>query len=239
MSLKDTTMPFAFTHIPWSLQICSGEGRLFQQYIVDAWASIEQSELNWVRHNQKTIRADLYDALRDALRGVQGVDLGQMGKRIVLPASHPGSARHMYQLFQDSMAIARHCGKPDIFLTMTANPNWAEIQDNLLPYEPDDDDPDQREKHQTASDRPDIVARVFAQKIKAMLKDIKDGVFGDVHGYVFTVEFQKRGLPHIHLLIFLGDLTRSAMPLMLTPSSPLRSLTLWLIPCCMRPSQSA
>ncbi len=178
-------------------------GRLFQQYIVDAWASIEQSELNWVRHNQKTIRADLYDGLRDALRGVQGVDLGQMGKRIVLPASHPGSARHMYQLFQDSMAIARHCGKPDIFLTMTANPNWAEVQDNLLPYEPDDDDPDQREKNQTASDRPDIVARVFAQKIKAMLKDIKDGVFGDVHGYVFTVEFQKRGLPHIHLLIFL------------------------------------
>ncbi len=178
-------------------------GRLFQQYIVDAWASIEQSELNWFRNNQKTIRADLYDGLRDALRGVQGVDLGQMGKRIVLPASHPGSARHMYQLFQDSMAIARHCGKPDIFLTMTANPNWAEIQDNLLPYEPDDDDPNQREKHQTASDRPDIVACVFAQKIKAMLKDIKDGVFGDVHGYVFTVEFQKRGLPHIHLLIFL------------------------------------
>ena len=34
----------------------------------------------------------------------------------------PGSNCHMFQLFQDSMAIARHCGKPDISLTMTANP---------------------------------------------------------------------------------------------------------------------
>jgi hypothetical protein len=108
-------------------------GRLLQQYVVDAWASIEQSELHWVRNNQKTIRADLYDGVRDALRhDAEGIDMSRMGKRIVLPASHPGSARHMYQLFQDSMAIARHCGKPDLFVTMTANPNWPEIQDNLF-----------------------------------------------------------------------------------------------------------
>jgi hypothetical protein len=28
-------------------------GRLLQQYVVDAWASTEQSELNWIRNNQK------------------------------------------------------------------------------------------------------------------------------------------------------------------------------------------
>ena len=166
-------------------------GRLLQQYMVDAWASIEDSELHWVRNNQKTIRSDLYDGLRDALRHDQNVQLGERGKCIILLASHPGSTRHMYQLFQDSMAIARHCGKPDIFLTMTANPSWPEIDDNLFTY---DDDPDQPRKRQTASDRPDIVARVFAQKIKAMLKDIKDGLFGDVQGFVFTIKFQKRGL---------------------------------------------
>ena len=80
-------------------------GRLFQQYLVDAWASIEASELYWVRNNQKTIRADLYNVLRDALRG-ENVDMSQMGKQVVLPASHPGSTHHMFQLFQDSMAIA-------------------------------------------------------------------------------------------------------------------------------------
>src|ERR1700749_2361487 len=177
--------------------------RLLQQYVVDAWASIEESELNWVRENQKKIRADLYDGLRDAMRGAEDIDMSNMGKRIVLPASHPGSSRHMYQLFQDSMAIARHCGKPDLFITMTANPNWPEIQDNLFTYENDDDDPDNYERCQTAADCPDIVACVFAQKMKSMLKDIKSGLFGDILGFVFTIEFQKRGLPHIHLLIFL------------------------------------
>src|SRR6267143_100262 len=178
-------------------------GRLLQQYLVDAWASIESSELHWVRNNQKTIRADLYNGLRDALRNVDNVDMSQMGKCIVLPTSHPGSTCHMFQLFQDSMAIARHCNKPDIFLTQTANPSWFEIDDNLLPFDDDDDDPDQPRRRQSASDHPDIVARVFSEKIKAMLKDIKDGLFGDIAGYVFTIEFQKRGLPHIHLLIFL------------------------------------
>ena len=38
----------------------------------------------------------------------------------------------MQQLFQDSMAICRHFWKPDLFLTMTANPTWAEIQEALL-----------------------------------------------------------------------------------------------------------
>ena len=134
---------------------------------------------------------------------MQNVDASQMGKHIVLLASHPGSNCHMFQLFQDSMAIAQHCGKPDIFLTMTANPSWDEIDDNLFPYDNNDDNPDQPRKRQIASDCPDIVARVFVQKIKAMLDDIKSGVFGDVQGFVFTIEFQKCGLPHIHLLLFL------------------------------------
>jgi hypothetical protein len=33
----------------------------------------------------------------------------------------------------DAMALVQAYGKPDIFLTMTFNPNWQEILDNLLP----------------------------------------------------------------------------------------------------------
>ena len=89
-----------------------------------------------------------------------------MGKQVILPASHPGSTCHMFQLFQDSMAIAQHCSKPDLFITMTANPSWSEIEDNMFSYEDDDDNPDYPRKLQTASDCPDIVAHVFFQKIK-------------------------------------------------------------------------
>ena len=38
----------------------------------------------------------------------------------------------MTQHFQDAMAISRAFSKPDIFVTMTTNPNWPEIQAQLL-----------------------------------------------------------------------------------------------------------
>jgi hypothetical protein len=152
--------------------------RLFQQYVVDAWASVEQSELFWVQNNQKKIRADLYQGLKDVVEDSYGsdnvVDMAQQGKRIVLPSSHSGSPRHMFQLFQDSMAICRRYQKPDLFVTMTANPKWPEIQDELLKIHSLNNEPG---RHQTAPDRPDIVARVFHQKKEALLKEIKDGMF--------------------------------------------------------------
>ncbi|KAL7291870.1 hypothetical protein TKK_0014430 [Trichogramma kaykai] len=97
----------------------------------------------------------------------------------------------MAQKYQDAMALVNAKGKPDIFLTMTCNSKWKEIQENLLP-------------HQTASDRPDIVARVFHLKKDRLIDLIyKRNFFGQVAAYVYVIEFQKRGLPHMHLLITL------------------------------------
>ncbi|KIJ47632.1 hypothetical protein M422DRAFT_248636 [Sphaerobolus stellatus SS14] len=53
-------------------------GKLFQQYIVDAWAQVEQSHLQWFKYNQKTLRAEVYSGLTDAL--ASGEDLEQIGK---------------------------------------------------------------------------------------------------------------------------------------------------------------
>ena len=106
---------------------------MFQQYICDAWASVEQSNLTWIVHNQKKIRADLYSGLRDRIAQDPNVNLQDTGRNVVLPSSHSGSPRYMQQLLQDSLAICRDCQKPDLFLTMTANANWQEISENLLP----------------------------------------------------------------------------------------------------------
>ncbi|KNZ72420.1 hypothetical protein J132_03386 [Termitomyces sp. J132] len=169
-------------------------GRLFQQYVVDAWASTEQNKLNWIRHNQKKIRAEVYQGVVDAAAGDEQVT--PQSRRVILPSSHTGSDRQMQQLFQDSMAICRNFGKPDLFLTMTANPKWSEIEEALLK------EPAVNGKKQTAADRPDIVARVFELKKNAVVKEIKEGLFGSCVAYVHTIEFQKRGLPHMHILIF-------------------------------------
>ena len=89
------------------------------------------------------------------------------------------------------MAIARHFKKIDIFLTTTANPHWLEIKRELLPQ-------------QTVIDRPDIVSRIFELKRKSLMNAIlKEGIFGPCVGHVYAIEFQKRGLPHMHLLLFL------------------------------------
>lgn len=167
-------------------------GRLLQQYIVDMWAVSDQSRLLWFQRNQDTIRASLYSGLEDAVRGSQDVDLNELGTLTVLPSSYTGGPRYMQQLFQDGMAIARCHKSVDLFLTMTANPRWPEITRELFPG-------------QEVSDRPDLVARVFQLKKKALLHEIlKDGIFGQAVAHIYTIEFQKRGLPHMHLLIFLA-----------------------------------
>ena len=51
------------------------------------------------------------------------------------------------------MNIVNRYGKPYLFLTMTCNQNWKEISENLEHYE-------------TAIDRPDIVVKVFYQKVQ-------------------------------------------------------------------------
>ncbi|KAL6730507.1 hypothetical protein Aduo_001478 [Ancylostoma duodenale] len=56
-------------------------------------------------------------------------------------------------------------------------------------------------KGKTASDRLDLLARVFNGKLKELHDDLfKKGVFGEVDAYVYVIEFQKRGLPHCHML---------------------------------------
>ena len=64
-------------------------GNLFQQYVVDAWASVEQNTLNWVRHHQNELRADVYSGLQEAVLGDKenNLNLAEHGQRIILPSS--------------------------------------------------------------------------------------------------------------------------------------------------------
>ena len=117
----------------------------------------------------------------------------RVGKIVILPSTFIGSPHYLLELYHDSMTIVRNYGKPDLFITMTCNPRWREIQENLLPG-------------QQAADRPKLCARVFNLKKDALLNFIKkDRFFGRVFAYIYIIEFQKRGLPHCHILITLSS----------------------------------
>ena len=91
------------------------------------------------------------------------------------------------------MAIVAHNGKPDIFLTMTCNPSWSEISSEL-------------QNQQTPQDRPDLLTRIFRAKFEQLKEDVVNkGVLGKVNSYMYVTEFQKRELPHVHMLLILDN----------------------------------
>lgn len=66
-------------------------GRLFQQWIVDMYAIVEQMRLNYLKLNQKKIRSELYNGLQDALHVRDSVSgTANIGRRIILPSSFTG-----------------------------------------------------------------------------------------------------------------------------------------------------
>ncbi|XP_028058329.1 uncharacterized protein LOC114262174 [Camellia sinensis] len=168
-------------------------GRLFQQFVVDCYAAIEQDRLNFIRHKQNVLRTDLYRGLEDAVTAGDS-DASAIGKRFILPLSFTGGPRNMVQHYQDAIAICRKMGFPDLFVTFTCNPNWSEIQQEVA-----------RIPNRHTEDIPDILARVFRIKLKQLMAYFKNRkFFGKIIADIHVIEFQKRGLPHSHIILTLS-----------------------------------
>jgi hypothetical protein len=81
-------------------------GRLFQQYIVDMWASAEQSCLTYLHLHQPQLHALLYNRIEDMLFSNNVADPHALGKRTVLPSSYTSGLRSMKQWSQDALVMA-------------------------------------------------------------------------------------------------------------------------------------
>ncbi|CAN0924949.1 ATP-dependent DNA helicase PIF4 [Linum grandiflorum] len=104
--------------------------------------------------------------------------------RVINPSSFTGGVRYMQQLYQDGMAICRYYKNPDLFITFTCNAQWPEI---IHAFKED--------VGVHGEDKPMVIARIFRMR----LEQLKTRT--DMH----TVEFQKRGLPHVHIILWLAD----------------------------------
>ena len=163
-------------------------GRLFHQCATDMWIKIKQSRLQHMRDNDKDMRCLNSPETRADDEPV-GKDEGK--SHVHLPRSFTGGPRHFWAKFLNAINAANAHGAGTLLVTMTTNPDWPEIKENLAPGE-------------TARDRPDLVARVFHKKWKQLKDDLtKHHVLGFCIGCEDVHEFQKNGLPHGHIIIIL------------------------------------
>ncbi|XP_073358077.1 uncharacterized protein [Aegilops tauschii subsp. strangulata] len=174
---------------------CTNCGAVFwfeERGIVDARACIDEWRLHFIMKANNDLRAENLQGVTDAV-GKGQTDASSLGKKNILPSSFTGGRRYMIENFQDAIAISRVFGPPDLFTTFTCNPKWPEITEALC-----------SEPGQMPSDRADLPVRVYHMKLNDYIHDIKSGeAFGPVVAVLHTVEFQKRGLPHAHILIWL------------------------------------
>ena len=146
-------------------------GRLFQQYVVTVYCALEQDRLDFHRSNQKKLRSDCLSGICDAIS--KGDHFGRdIGQKIILPSSFTGGPRYMYSHYLDALAICRVLGNPQYFITFTCNVNWPEIKRHMRRY-----------PHIPQSDRPDVICRVFQEKLRDFLRILKEGhIFGRCTG---------------------------------------------------------
>ncbi|KAK4320910.1 hypothetical protein Pmani_008282 [Petrolisthes manimaculis] len=164
---------------------------LFHQFLVDMYAKVEGEGLLFIRNNQQQLRAESYVHLRDAVATYS--NLRNVGQLVILPSTFTGGHHYMHERTQDAMTYVRTFDKPDLFITFTCNPQWEDIKCELLPG--------QKPQH-----RHDLIARVFHQKVIKLASILtKHVVFGPTRCHMYMIEWQKRGLPHSHLLLWLKD----------------------------------
>ncbi|XP_076068345.1 uncharacterized protein LOC143040798 [Oratosquilla oratoria] len=83
------------------------------------------------------------------------------------------------------------------FITFTMNPNWKELRSAMDKTGSFDTHP---------CERPDLVSRIFKLKVDNLMYDLtQKHIFGRVKANLYSIEWQKRGLPHVHILLWMEE----------------------------------
>jgi hypothetical protein len=162
--------------------------RLSQYYMIEGFSRSLDKQLSFQQQNQNYMLGRNNEDSDVSEQDAHGNTVRK--KKTFLSDSVHGSSRHRKKKAANALAICSECGPPHCFTTMTVNPYCREIQEMLLPG-------------QSAYQRPDIVARVFAEKKRALIHNIKNGrYFGELKcKYImYVIEYQFRGLPHVHIV---------------------------------------
>jgi Helitron helicase-like domain at N-terminus len=159
-------------------------GRLACEWITDMFSRPEDERLGYIkqgRQGQSSV-VEFGDNEQDQLQKFTNS----------LPASFIGSDSWIRNHTADALACAKDFGHPTVFITMTTNPRWREIRAKL-----------EECPGLTAYDIPQVVNRAFNLRLRALKRWISRNM-GNIIYRIQVIEYQKRGLPHAHILIKCG-----------------------------------
>ncbi|KAE8277087.1 hypothetical protein D5F01_LYC25124 [Larimichthys crocea] len=123
-----------------------------------------------------------------------------------------GTPAYWEKTLKDLNAMVRQLGKPTFFLTFSAaEMRWPEVIEAVKAQQGEQVDFSQLDwnaKCDILRSNPVTVMRLFEKRVDALMTDLilsPAHPIGEVEDYFYRVEFQARGSPHIHLLVWIKD----------------------------------
>jgi hypothetical protein len=154
---------------------------LSQQYAIDMAVKVQDSDISWYNKTQNNFRSANCSTYAAATESKTTQSIGrEVPKGTFLPKGFRWGDRRNRERFRDVMAMSSKMGNPSLFITMTANVKWKEIQEEL------------NRTGEDSSMRPDIVDRVFKMKLRQLEEELYEkGLMGKCVANTRIIEFQK------------------------------------------------
>jgi hypothetical protein len=156
--------------------------RLAQYWLLDFFSHIRDQSLSIIGQMRDQImmvnlgREETHIVLRMILRKKKGMvpDIYEPKRESYLPDSVHGSQCHLSALAKDTLVLVSEYGCPHVFLTLTCNPEWPEIQSQLI-------------NGQTAFDRRDVTVPVFELRLDKFKTNIRNGKYFELREVIYTI----------------------------------------------------
>jgi len=132
----------------------------------------------------------------------------------IVPSSISGSKTYWNARKLDLLALVRDLGKPELFVTLTQNDNWFELQQACGELSREDLDILNNPIMQPAIGGKSVVQYpvetvvAFYKRLDMFIRSCihnKKGPFGEVIDYWFRIEYQNRGALHCHMLLWICE----------------------------------
>ncbi len=119
--------------------------------------------------NTYSVEDDLNEEERHGARYID-----EPRKKSYLPESVHGFQRNFSALAKNALVLVSEYDCPHVFLTLSCNPEWPEIQSQLI-------------NCQTAFDRPDITVPVFKSRLNKFKTNVRNGKYIESRKVIYII----------------------------------------------------